>query len=125
MLADHSPAVVEQYLDKFSQSVGALMMGSLNPQIRSWAKGAMAYLGRYALAGSRPQHKSATCEVWRALDMQTADQVVALEIVSDFSLLQPEVELRHNAGAQLDPELVMAYAECSLAEAALTRSMVI
>ena len=47
ILARRDPAVLEQTASRFSESVQALLHGSLNPRIRTWVKSVHAKLGQW------------------------------------------------------------------------------
>ena len=77
----------------------------------SWlTRSSGAYLGRYRKQGVAPKYKSATCEVWCAIDLFDADKAeVALKVMTRVEHLKAEVEARFNQGLGLDADSVLDF----------------
>ncbi len=79
--------------DDTGTKVRTLALGHTDKHIRSFARTFGTYLGRYVLDEGPPVHRSKTCSVFFASDLENNEEEVALKIFTneDKSLLEKEL----------------------------------
>jgi serine/threonine protein kinase len=91
---------LQELADVINPASGSTAYSSACAEVRRAMDEVLHFCGRFSIANSRPEHASKTSIVFRALDVHSGSQEVAIKLMRNKDELHREVERRR----QLDPK---------------------